>query len=403
MNELNRKVFITIFGIFACFLFAGMAILNIQGYSREYQSVRRTLDIVDERGDGFKPPMKPNDKESFDIENMLFMEHEVYTIEINDGVIERILSHGNESDSFDAADIASDIINSYDTDTIRIGNLYTNQYCFNYKSDNVMVIVNLADINKKLSVFLAETIIMFACLLLLIFLVSKMITKWITKPAKEAFDKQKKFIADASHELKTPLAVIMASADEMKVNDESIRYMDNIKYETDRMSKLISGLLDLSKIEEGVSHSQFKQENISKIVEKQSLVFEGVAFEQGVLIETDIEENIVMNCCKDEIEKLVSTLIDNAIKHSYKEKKVNINHKKIKNNIVLEVINIGDPIKSGDEEKIFERFYRGVESRKRSDNRYGLGLAIARGIVNNHGGNITARSEKEKTIFRVYF
>ncbi|MBE5958923.1 MAG: HAMP domain-containing histidine kinase [Lachnospiraceae bacterium] len=403
MKELNRKVFTTIFGILVFFLFISILILNIQSYRREYQSIRRNLDIMDERGGGFRPPVRFDEKKEFDIENMMIMDHEVYTIEISNGYINRILGHGNESDDFEAKDIANDIMETYDSDTLKIGNLYTDKYCFNYKTDNAIVLIHISDINKKLRMFLLETVLIFIALTLAIFILAKQITKWITGPAKEAFDKQREFIADASHELKTPLAVIMASSDELKVDSESEKYMENIKYETDRMSKLISALLDLSKIEEGVSRSQFKEENVSKIVEKQTLVFEGVAFEQGVLIESEIEDDIMLNCSRDEIEKLVSTLIDNAIKHSFKDKTVTINLKKNKNSIVLKVTNVGKPIKPGDEEKIFERFYRADESRSRGDNRYGLGLAIAKGIAVNHGGNITAKSENEKTTFRVNF
>ncbi|MCR5836363.1 MAG: HAMP domain-containing histidine kinase [Lachnospiraceae bacterium] len=403
MKELNKKVFITIFGILTFFLFISMLILNIQGYKREYQSIRRNLDIMDERGGGFRPPVRFDNMKEFDIENMMIMDHEVYTIEISNGSISRILGHGNESGNFEVENVANDIMKNYDSDTIKIGNLYTDSYCFNYKTDNAIVLIHISDVNKKMRLFLGETILIFIGLMLVIFILAKQITKWITNPAKEAFDKQREFIADASHELKTPLAVIMASSDELKVDSESERYMENIKYETDRMSKLISALLDLSKIEEGVSRSQFKEENISKIVEKQSLVFEGVAFEQGVLVDADITDNITLNCNKDEIEKLVSTLIDNAIKHSFKDNTVQINLKKVKNSTVLEVSNVGNPIKKGDEEKIFERFYRSDESRNRSDNRYGLGLAIAKGIVLNHGGTISAKSENDKTTFKVVF
>ena len=235
---------------------------------------------------------------------------------------------------------------------------------------------------------------------ILIAFVSKLVTGWITKPAKEAFDRQREFIADASHELKTPLAVIMASSDELKGNEENARYIDNIKYESDRMNKLITGLLDLSKLEDGVSRENFKDENLSKIIEKTCLVFEGVAYDQGIGIETDIEPDIRRNCSKEEIEKLISTLVDNAVKHSEKGTSVLVNLHRGKN-IIIEVVNTGEPIAPGDEEKIFERFYRADKSRNRNENRYGLGLAIAKRIVLNHDGMIRAYSRDGKTVFHV--
>jgi signal transduction histidine kinase len=122
-----------------------------------------------------------------------------------------------------------------------------------------------------------------------------------------------------------------------------------------------------------------------------------------VEIETDIEENINFKCSKDEMERLVSILIDNAIKHSDKETAIRVKLYKSKNSINLKVINSGNPIAKGDEEKIFERFYRADKSRERSENRYGLGLAIAKKIVTNHGGTIKASSNDNDTEFKVIF
>ena len=236
---------------------------------------------------------------------------------------------------------------------------------------------------------------------IIIFYISKKITKRITKPAQESFDKQKEFIADASHELKTPLAVIMASSDELKSDKKNQKYIDNIKYESERMSNLIKSLLDLSKLENGVSINSYKEEDISKIVERICLTFEAIAFEQNIEIETNIEKGIMFKCSKEEIERLVSIILDNAIKHSYKKSLINVILNKDKNNINVEITNSGEPIKPGDEERIFERFYRADKSRNRDANRYGLGLAIAKNIVTNHNGTIKAKSENGKTTFKI--
>ena len=167
------------------------------------------------------------------------------------------------------------------------------------------------------------------------------------------------------------------------------------------MNTLIKSLLDLSKLEKGVSIQNYKKENISKIIEKVCLTLEAIAYEQDVKIETNIEENIECLCSKDEMERLISILLDNAIKHSYKDSSIQVNAKKEKNTIQIEITNTGDPIKEGDEEKIFERFYRGDKSRNRESNRYGLGLAIAKNIVINHNGSIKASSKNNLTTFKI--
>ena len=100
----------------------------------------------------------------------------------------------------------------------------------------------------------------------------------------------------------------------MASSDENEKYVDNIKYESERMSTLIKSLLDLSKLEKGIGIDNYKEENISKIVERISLTFEGIAFEQNVKIDTNIENDIMFKCSKEEIERLISIILDNAIK-----------------------------------------------------------------------------------------
>ena len=422
MKELNKKVFLTLFGILTLILVISLIILNIQSYRREYENVERSLTIMDDpwmgRGPDFSPGPGPDmeenpdegqdfegkgfdDQDGPDIENMMIIDYEVYTVMLSDGAISQIISNGSTSSDFDANAVAEEILGNSSQDTMKIENLYLGNYSYNYKFDKI-VIINDESVAAKLRKVLLESLLIFVVLEAVIAFIAKLVTGWIIKPAQEAFDRQKEFIADASHELKTPLAVIMASSDEIAVDENNSKYIDNIKYESDRMSKLISGLLDLSKLEEGVSKDSYKEENLSKIVEKTALVFEGVAFEQGVQIETEVEDDISLKCSKEEIEKLVSTIIDNAIKHSEKDTSVVVKLYK-GNKTVLKVINTGEPIKPGDEEKIFERFYRADKSRNRSDNRYGLGLAIAKRIVTNHGGTIKVSSEDGKTTFKISF
>lgn len=407
MKKLGRKVFLTIFGILTFFLIVSLVLINVMSYRRELESVRQNLNIIDDRGNWARPGRRFFDEPRDDFmdenrpddENMMFGECEVYAVDIESGLIIQMFDNGEQSD-FDPIGAAETIINQNDTDAVTIGNLYSGGYSYKYIYGRSIVIINDELISIKLRRLLIESIIIFFVIDILIAFVSKLVTGWITKPAKEAFDRQREFIADASHELKTPLAVIMASSDELKGNEENARYIDNIKYESDRMNKLITGLLDLSKLEDGVSRENFKDENLSKIIEKTCLVFEGVAYDQGIGIETDIEPDIRRNCSKEEIEKLISTLVDNAVKHSEKGTSVLVNLHRGKN-IIIEVVNTGEPIAPGDEEKIFERFYRADKSRNRNENRYGLGLAIAKRIVLNHDGMIRAYSRDGKTVFHV--
>ena len=406
MKELSRKVFLTVLGMLSLFLTLSVVLVNVVGYRREYEGVRRNLGLMNDHGMGPRDEM-PGPAPAFDdFENMRIMDYDVYTVELSSsGTVTRIFSLGNEESTFDADAAADEILRKYSKDTLMVENLYAGKYSFNYKMDNSIIIINDASIAKKLRTLLVESLAIFIVIELLLIFISRLLTGWITKPAKEALERQKEFIADASHELKTPLAVIMASSDELVADESSGKYIENIKYESDRMNRLISGLLDLYKLEQDVSKASYKEENLSKIVEKTALVFEAVAFEQGITIETDIEDGITLNCSKDEIEKLISTLLDNAIKHSDKDTAVSIRLSKSKSLVNIQITNKGEPIAPGDEEKIFERFYRADKSRSRSENRYGLGLAIAKRIVINHGGSIKAASDEKTgtTTFEVTF
>lgn len=395
MKKLSKKTFITIFTIISSFLIIGIIIVNIESYHREYENIKRNLTITN--------PLFKNKEKGFngpEIENMKIIDYQVYTIKLQGSNIEKIINHG-EDNSFDITSTTNKILKDNNTNKLHIGNLYFSKYAYNLRINDSLIIIKTKDINHRLTSLLIYSLITFILIEILIYYISKKITTWITVPALESFNKQKEFIADASHELKTPLAIIMASSDELKEDKKNSKYINNIKYETERMNKLIASLLDLSKLESGVTKNTFKEENISKIVNKIALTFEGIAYENNLNIKSNIEDNIVLKCNKDEIEKLISIIIDNAIKHSDKNNDISIDMHQIKNSIIIDVTNVGVGINPGEEEKIFERFYRADKSRNRSENRYGLGLAIAKNIVINHNGVITATSKDNKTTFKI--
>ena len=234
-----------------------------------------------------------------------------------------------------------------------------------------------------------------------IYIIAKKISKTIVKPVEETFEKQKQFISDASHELKTPLAVIEANADVLENEMGDNKWLNYIQNEIESMNKLINELLLLAKIENVDNLKEYKQFDISKEVEIIVSMFESMAFEKNIKLSCNIEENITINGNKEDMEHILSTLIDNAIKHTKKEKEVIIELSKEKGEIILQVKNMGEAIPEKEREIIFERFYRIDKSRNRKEKRYGLGLAIAKSTVEKYKGKIEVLYKEGFTIFKV--
>ena len=167
------------------------------------------------------------------------------------------------------------------------------------------------------------------------------------------------------------------------------------------MDKLINELLLLAKTENLESIKSYKNFDLSKEVEIIVSVFESMAYEKKVKINTNIQKDIIMKGNKEDIKHILSTLIDNAIKHTEPEKEVTIELEKEKNEIILQVKNVGNPIPENERDKIFERFYRIDKARNRNEKRYGLGLAIAKSTVEKYNGKIEVFCKEGITNFKV--
>ncbi|MBQ2872401.1 MAG: HAMP domain-containing histidine kinase [Bacilli bacterium] len=403
MEKLEKKTFYTIFSIISLFIVVTIIVFNVQSYSKEYNGIKRNLTRMNMMFFG-GPNRKPINQNFDDLNNKIIMDYDFYTfiLDRKNNIIHKISHNENGFDNKIINKANRIIFNNYNSN-IKINSLYFSDISYNFQSGEYLVIVDTSNIRYRLSSLLLISILILGLSEMLVYYVSKKITKWIVSPVEETFNKQKDFIADASHELKTPLAVMMASIDCIEVNKKNEKYINNMKSESDRMNNLITKLLDLSKSESGTNKELYTMNNLSKIVEKRTLVFESLAFENNVSIDTQIEKDVMLKCSKIEIDEVVSILIDNAIKHSYKNSIIKVNLYKDKNNIILDIINNGKDIPNDECDKIFERFYRSDKSRNRDSNRYGLGLAIAKNIVNNHDGSIIAFSKDNCTTFRVTF
>jgi len=224
-----------------------------------------------------------------------------------------------------------------------------------------------------------------------ILLLSWFLSKVIVNPLEQSDAKQKQFISDAGHELKTPISVISANADLLSAEIGENKWLANIQYENERMSNLIKQLLILASAEN--MQKTMERLDFSHLVSGDALPFESVAFENGLTLRMDIEDGVFLVGNSPQLSQLVSIFMDNAIEHGKDGKEITVKLQASKHHAVFSVINSGQAIPDGIKDRLFERFYRVDEARTDSSGHYGLGLAIAKAIVCAHGGSIDVKCE----------
>ncbi|MBQ7235684.1 MAG: GHKL domain-containing protein [Clostridia bacterium] len=273
----------------------------------------------------------------------------------------------------------------------KVGNVYYKTFTDN---DNITLLV-ATDATEAMIYLRTTTVnaffILFSILIILFFIVTAL-SKSVFKPIEDAFNKQKQFISNASHELKTPISVISANADVLLEDDKDNKWINNIKSQTSRMGVLVEDMLSLAKIDEGKVKIKTEKFNLSDEVNETALPFDAVAFEKKKELEIDILPDLIYVGDRQSVKQIVNILLDNAIKHSTDNGTVKIELKKENGKIILSVFNTGSDIPTENANKIFERFYRGDQSRSRESGGSGLGLSIAKSIADANKWKISASS-----------
>lgn len=245
---------------------------------------------------------------------------------------------------------------------------------------------------------LINTVIAGAVAVIILFFAAVYLAKVIIRPLEENDRKQKQFISDAGHELKTPVSVISANSEILSKEIGDNEWLSNIRYENERMGSLVSDLLELSRAENAAY--QAEDINLSRLVVREVLPFESVAFEKGLTLNCETEPDIMVKGNSKQLCQLISILTDNAISHS-SGGAVSVELVRERRNAVIRVRNCGEEIPEKIRDRMFDRFYRIDEVRGDEGRHYGLGLAIAKAITETHKGRITADCRDGEIIFTV--
>lgn len=231
------------------------------------------------------------------------------------------------------------------------------------------------------------------------FVFSYFLARWVVQPMKMGYEKQQQFVSDAGHELKTPISTINANAEILKRQLQDNVWLDNIIYENQRMSVMVHQLLDLARIES--NSVVFSEVELSRLATATALAFEASAFEKQLTYSYEIQPDLKVMGDASSLEKLLSILLDNAISHCNPNGAVQFLLKREKGQIHLRVSNDGSAIEEEQMKHLFDRFYKQNNDRCEDKDHYGLGLAIAKSIVDLHKGKIEVFCDKEKVIFCV--
>lgn len=273
-------------------------------------------------------------------------------------------------------------------------------YIYKLRKKQLMLISSAPALQATIPAIVLCIFLLFGGLILFTFS-SRIISRWLTQPIEDMISSEKKFISNASHELKTPLAVIRANTQFLqKEISADNKHLEYIHQETERMIVLVNKMLTLVRLDTAQNQAQPKRFRVDEALYDIIYPMESVAYEKKIRMTVDIQEEMYIDGIEDQIQNLLSILLNNAISYTPEYGEIVIRAYIQAKKFYLKVSNSGDPIPEEIRDRLFERFFRADEARE-DNGHYGLGLSIASSIAANHGGRIRVDYEDHKNVFSV--
>ncbi len=406
----RRKIVATIMSILVVLWVGTLGIIYVSSYfemTRQNEQMLQThaaMYVLPQSFEKMILPEKPmpdgnkNINPDFDQQSPVFQLSTFYTVAVS--YDDKILEIKNEQPTIHTDDELEKLAQSIIKGSESTGSQDNLAFCKTDKGGYILVtFMDNTVINESALTLFRYTLIFGGTALVLFFFLSVFLARKIVHPLEESYQKQKQFISDAGHELKTPVSVVSANAELLSREIGDNQWLQNIQYENERMGMLVGQLLDLARTENVTP--QMEHIDFSRLVGGETLPFESVAFEKGLVLNSNITKGIDVEGNSTQLKQLASILLDNAIRHSKEQGKVYLALTKEHDLAKLSVMNKGDEIPAEQREQIFERFYRVDTARNSEDKHYGLGLAIAKAIVTSHKGSIEVQCYNGFVEFRV--
>lgn len=273
-------------------------------------------------------------------------------------------------------------------------------YIYKLRKKQLMLISSAPALQATIPAIVLCIFLLFGGLILFTFS-SRIISRWLTQPIEDMISSEKKFISNASHELKTPLAVIRANTQLLqKEISADNKHLEYIHQETERMIVLVNKMLTLVRLDTAQNQAQPKRFRVDEALYDIIYPMESVAYEKKIRMTSEIQEEMYIDGIEDQIQNLLSILLNNAISYTPESGEIVIRAYIQAKKFYLKVSNSGNPIPEEIRDRLFERFFRADEARE-DNGHYGLGLSIASSIAANHGGRIRVDYEDHKNVFSV--